>query len=80
MKLGKLKFENHLTITLKRQVKELKADNHFKEETLATIRRSIKSTRMQEMEVEMKMYIDECTRLRHIVEEVIKSRDPLSDP
>jgi hypothetical protein len=28
----------------------------------------------------MKMYIDECTRLRHMLEEVIKNKDPLSDP
>ena len=26
------------------------------------------------------MYIDECTRLRHALEEVMKSKDPLSDP
>lgn len=28
----------------------------------------------------MKMYIDECTRLRHQLEEVIKSKDTFADP
>lgn len=35
---------------------------------------------MTEIEVEMKMYIDECTRLRHQLEEVIKSKDTFADP
>ena len=35
---------------------------------------------MNEMEVEMKIYVDECTRLRHLLEEVLKTKDPLSDP
>ena len=28
----------------------------------------------------MKMYMDECTRLRHQLEEVIKSKDTFADP
>ena len=28
----------------------------------------------------MKMYIDECTRLRHLLEETMKARNPLTDP
>jgi len=28
----------------------------------------------------MKLYVDECTRLKHMLEEVIRSKDPFSDP
>lgn len=28
----------------------------------------------------MKMYVDECTRLRHQLEEVMRTNNPLSDP
>ncbi len=35
---------------------------------------------MAELEVEMKMYADECTRLRHQLEDVIKSKDAFADP
>jgi len=35
---------------------------------------------MTEIEIEMKMYIDEGTRLRHQLEEVIKSKDTFADP
>lgn len=44
------------------------------------LRRNIKSTKLQEIEVEIKMYMDECTRLRHNLEEVIKSKDTFADP
>jgi hypothetical protein len=44
------------------------------------LKHNIKSTKISEIEVEMKMYIDECTRLRHQLEEVIKSKDTFADP
>ena len=44
------------------------------------MKHNIKSTKISEIEVEMKMYIDECTRLRHQLEEVIKSKDTFADP
>jgi hypothetical protein len=43
-------------------------------------KKNIKSTKITELEVEMKMYLDECTRLRHQLEEVIKSKDTFADP
>ena len=33
-----------------------------------------------EMEMELKTYADECVRLRHTLEKVMESKDPLSDP
>lgn len=43
-------------------------------------KRHIRSTKLNEIEIEMKIYVDECTRLRHQLEEVIKSRDTFADP
>ena len=51
-----------------------------KQEEVDNLKRHLKATKMNELEVEMKLYVDECTRLRHLLEEVIKSRDPLADP
>ena len=28
----------------------------------------------------MKLYVDECTRLKHMLEEVMRSKDPFTDP
>lgn len=35
---------------------------------------------MQEVEVEIKLYIDECSRLRKQLEDVIRSKDTFADP
>jgi hypothetical protein len=44
------------------------------------MKRNIRSTKIAEIEFEMKVYVDECTRLRHQLEEVIKSKDAFADP
>ena len=49
-------------------------------EEIELLKKNIKSTKITELEVEMKMYMDECTRLRHQLEEVIKSKDTFADP
>jgi hypothetical protein len=51
-----------------------------KTEEIEALKRNIKSTKITEIEIEMKMYMDECTRLRHQLEEVIKSKDTFADP
>ena len=51
-----------------------------KAEEIEVYKKNIKSTKITELEVEMKMYMDECTRLRHQLEEVIKSKDTFADP
>jgi paraquat-inducible protein B len=47
---------------------------------LKDLKRSLKATRLEEFEIEMKLYVDECTRLKHMLEEVMRSKDPFSDP
>lgn len=44
------------------------------------MKRNIRISKMTELEVEVKLYIDECARLRHQLEEVIKSKDTFADP
>ena len=56
--------ETFLVMSLKKQVKELKAECQKKEEDLDNVRKSLKNTRQQEIDVEIKTYIDECQRLR----------------
>lgn len=51
-----------------------------KQDEIENLKRNIKSTKIAEIETEMKAYMDECTRLRHQVEEVIKSKDTFADP
>ena len=45
-----------------------------------SLKRNIRSTRLTEIEVEVKVYMEECARLRHQLEEVIKSKDTFADP
>ena len=47
---------------------------------MAALKRNIRSTRLTEIEVEVKLYMEECARLRHQLEEVIKSKDTFADP
>lgn len=80
VKSKKFKMEGHLAINLKRMVKELQMVVMQRQDEVEILRRNIKNTKMAEMEIEMKMYADECTRLRHQLEEVIKSKDAFADP
>ena len=60
-------------MSLKKQIKDLKTDNQKKEEELEMIRKNIKNTKAVEIEMEIKSYKDECTRLRHKLEELMQS-------
>jgi hypothetical protein len=50
---------SHITQALKNQIKELRNDNKKKTEEITKINRSLKATNIQELEVEMKLYVDE---------------------
>ena len=58
------KFESHLTQNLKRRIKEMQVIIATKSQELDTLRRNIKTTKQNEMEVELRSYMEECTRLR----------------
>jgi hypothetical protein len=70
----------HLVINLKRKIKELLAQQAAKNEEIERHKRNIKNTKLAEVETEMKVYMEECARLRHQLEEVIKSKDTFADP
>ena len=78
--MNKLKLESHLALNLKRRIKDIQGQLIQKTDENDSLRKNIKSTKITEIEVEMKMYMDECTRLRHQLEEVIKSKDTFADP
>ena len=76
----RLKGDTHLVINLKRKVRDLQTANGKKESEIEDLKRDIRSTRQQELEVEVKVYGEECVRLRHLLEEVIRSKDTFADP
>lgn len=76
----KLKLESHLAVNLKRKIRELQSALNNKSGEVEGLKRHIKSTKVAEIEVEMKLYIDECARLRGQLEEVIRSKDTFADP
>ncbi|CAG9327191.1 unnamed protein product [Blepharisma stoltei] len=67
--------QTHLVANLKQSIKELRMDLQAKDEEINKLKKNIKSTRSSEMEIEIQAYIDECTRLRHHLEEVMRQRD-----
>lgn len=70
-KVNKRKFESYLTTSLKKQIKELKGVTKDKDLEIGELRKNIKITRMQEMDWELRTYMDECVRLRAQLEEIM---------
>jgi len=52
----------------------------IKKDEVELLKRNLKNTRTHETEVEIKMLMDECVRLRAQLEQVIKSKDTFADP
>lgn len=59
-------------MSLKKQVKELKFETLRKDEELDMIKKSLKNTKQQEIEVEVQGYIDESQRLRKLLAEMLE--------
>lgn len=68
---------SHLVSSLKQSVKDLKSELKQRDEEIAEFKKNIKTTRTAELEVELQAYIDECTRLRHHLEEVLSRQTEL---
>ncbi len=60
--------ETFLVMSLKKQVKELKAELLKKDEELGLAKKNIKNTKFYEMDQELKLYRDELIRLRYLLE------------
>ena len=70
----------HLINRLKLSIKDLKVEIQQKNEDISKVKRHIKATKINEIEVEIQAYIDECTRLRHHLEEIMRQRDSPQRP
>jgi cell shape-determining protein MreC len=70
----------HLVINLKRKIRDINNEKQLLMAEIDNLRRNIRISKMGELEVEIKQYIEECARLRHQLEEVIKSKDTFADP
>jgi hypothetical protein len=77
---GQIKMQSHLEINLKRQVKDLQSEVGLRKDEIEGLKRNIRATRQGELEIEVKMYGEECVRLRRQLEEVMKSKDTFADP
>ena len=67
-------LENHLTLSLKKQIKDMKNEMKTKEEEILQLKKNFKTSKIQEIEVEAKMFADECLRLKRIIEEIVKEK------
>ncbi|OMJ80903.1 hypothetical protein SteCoe_18763 [Stentor coeruleus] len=65
----------HLINSLKSTIKDLKSEINSKNDEIIKLKRNIRSTKINEIELEVQAYIDECTRLRHHLEEIMKQRE-----
>ena len=77
----KIKIDSlNLMRNLRRKVREQQVELQERRDQVDLLKRNIKNTRTNETEVEIKLYQDECLRLRASLEEVIKSKDTFADP
>lgn len=61
-----------LIINLKKQVQDLKDQAIDKDNEIVELKKDIKSTKIKELESELKTYMQECLRLRSVTEHAIK--------
>ena len=61
-----------LMITLKREVSDLKDIIYQKEAEILDLKKDIKSTKIKELEIDLRTYMQECSRLRKIAEHSIR--------
>lgn len=78
--MTKKKSESYLVTVLKRQIRDLKVSLREKDEELVSAKKNFKSTKISELDIELRSYMDECLRLRHLLEDTIKSKDLLANP
>ena len=72
--------QTHLILNLKKKIRDLICEKQVINEDVERLKRNIRSTKLTEVEAEVKIYMEECARLRHQLEEVIKSKDTFADP
>jgi len=78
--ISKIKAESHVSSAMKKHIREIKQEVLIKDEEISRLKKNIRITRFQELEMEIKMYMNEWNRLKGLTREIIRSKDPLSDP
>ena len=66
---------SYLVKLLKQNIKNLKLQIQNKDQELEKQKQNMKLSKYVELELEVKAYMDECTRLRHYLEEVLKEKE-----
>ena len=67
----------HIIGNLKNSIKEQKLEIKRLYDENNAIRQNIRSTKLNEVEIEIQAYVDECTRLRHHLEEIIREKETI---
>lgn len=68
----KLQTETFLVMSLKKQLRDQKAELMRRDEELEAAKKNVKHTQKAEMDAELKTYKDELVRLRALLEELMK--------
>ena len=78
--INKIKADSNVSSAIRKHVRELKEEIQLKDEEINRLKKNIRITKFQELELEVKMYMEECSRLRQLAKDVIRWKDPLMDP
>lgn len=70
-------LESFLVQQLKRQNRELKLEGQMKDRQIDELKKNIKMSKSRECDNEVQTYVDECMRLRSIVEQTLMQNDVL---
>ncbi|OMJ92269.1 hypothetical protein SteCoe_5041 [Stentor coeruleus] len=69
--LARLSNRSHLIPNLKQTIKDVKDHLREKEDELMVLKKNAKCTKINEAEIELQSYIEECMRLRHNLQEIM---------
>jgi len=78
-KVQKIKVDTHLVAGLKKKIKELNGANKSKNDEVENLKRSIKATKINEIETEAQVYIEESKRLRQMLEDLMNKGSGVSE-
>jgi hypothetical protein len=69
--------QSFMVSQLKKSNRDLKLEVQEKDRLIEQLKRNIKMSKYQEIEIEMTVYIDECLRLRHQLEQTLAEKNML---
>lgn len=64
----------HLANALREQIRVTQEEISAKDAEIAKLNKSVKTTKLLETDIEIKMFMDEATRLKHIIDEILKQK------